>query len=607
MGQGLTLTWLQPKLRHKGFILVIIPLIFEVFFICVLGGLLFKVEQEALSMERSRNLILETESLQRQFVEMGTAVAGYSLSKNPMFGSQFSESKSKILDKIGMLRDLVKDDPDATVVVDEIEKVVHGEIKHLEEMLDEIERDASQKNQFENIQESFVQLTKLFENVVKRQRNLVRGGPDTENFLRTLVEGWLLVGVFANVLIAVGLVVYFNSSTSRRLNVLMDNSSRLSRQEELLPSPGGHDEFAELDNIFRTMAVTLADAIRKERAIVDNAVDVICSIDRNLQFLAVNPACEAQWGYQASELSGRKLEDLVMENVLEVCRIFKEVIETKTNQSVEIKIRSRQNKSVDTLWTLQWSDAENQLFCVSHDITERKLADQIRKDVVAMVSHDLRTPLSSILASVESLTGGSRGEISEKVERELNKMGTSASRMVRLINDFLDLEKLQSGRVELTIERRIFGDLVTSSVQAIKDLAELKKINFKEVGTDVDLKVDGDRIVQVMVNLLGNATKFSPEGGLITIAATRDRGEVEISVTDQGPGIEQEQQAAIFENFTQLDIGFLPGSSGLGLSICRNLVELHGGTIGVRSKPGAGSTFWFRIPQNIDGAGPPPT
>ncbi len=607
MGQGRTLAWLQPKLRHKGLILVVIPLIFEVFFICVLGGLLFKVEQEARNMERSRNLILETESLQRQFVEMGTAVAGYSLSRNPMFGSQFSESKSKMLDKIGVLRDLVKDDPDATVVVDEINKVVLAEIKHLEEMLDEIERDASQKNQFENIQESFVQLTKLFDDVVKRQRSLVRGGPDTENFLRSMVESWLLIGVLANVLIAVGLVVYFNSGTTRRLNVLMENSSRLSRQEELLPSPGGHDEFADLDSVFRTMAVTLEDAIRRERAIVANAVDVICSIDRNLQFTAVNPASENQWGYQASELTGRKLEDIVMENADDVRRIFNESIETKTNQSIEIKIRSKQNKSVDTLWTLQWSDAESQLFCVSHDITERKLADQIRKDVVAMVSHDLRTPLSSILASLETLTDGSRGQIAEKVERELNKMGTSASRMVRLINDFLDLEKLQSGRVELTIEKHAFGDLVTSSIQAIKDLAELKQIKFKEVGADVDLFVDGDRIVQVMVNLLGNATKFSPEGGLITIAATRDKGEVEISVTDQGPGIEPDQQAAIFENFTQLDVGVLPGSSGLGLSICRNLVELHGGTIGVRSKPGFGSNFWFRVPQNNGGTGPPTT
>lgn len=598
MGQGRKRAWLKPKLWHKGFILVIIPLIFEVFFICVLGGLLFKVELEARTMERSRHLILETESLQRQFVEMGTAVAGYSLSKNPMFASQFSESKSKMLTQIGLLRDLVKDDPDASVVVDEIERVVHSEIKHLEGMLDEIERDASQKNQFENIQASFVQLTKLFEDVVKRQRSLVRGGPDTENFLRSLVEGWLVIGILVNLLIAVGLVIYFNSGTARRLNVLMDNSSRLSRQEELLPSPGGYDEFAELDRVFRTMAEALADAIRKERAIVANAVDVICSVDRNLQFSAVNPASETQWGYNESELSGRKIEEIVFENAAEVDRVFKEAIETKTNQSIEIRIRSKNNKPVDTLWTLQWSDAESQLFCVSHDITERKVADRIRKDVVAMVSHDLRSPLSSILAGIEILTAGTKGELGDKVKRELDKMGSSASRMVRLINDFLDLEKLQSGRVDLTIKRTKFEEIVSSSIQSIKDLAELKKIKFKEIGTNIELFVDGDRIVQVLVNLLGNATKFSPQGGLITIAATRDKGDVEISVTDQGPGIEADQQAAIFENFTQLDIGVLPGSSGLGLSICRNLVELHGGSIGVRSKPGAGSTFWFRLPQN---------
>jgi PAS domain S-box-containing protein len=589
--------WWQPNLFVKGLILVLIPLGFAFFFIGVLWILLSQVETEARTIERSRNLILETESLQRQFVEMGTAVAGYTLSKNPMFGSQFSESKSKVLMQVGVLRDLVRDDPQATEVVTKIGNVVQIEVAHLDKMLDEIDSDTARTNQFGTIQTSLVQLSNLFEDVVKRQRNLVRGGPETEKLMRAHVELWIVSGLIVYVVIASALLIFFNAGIARRLKVLTDNSFRLSRQQELLPAPGGHDEISELDKVFRQMAVALADATHRERAIVENAVDVICSVDAGLKFSAVNPASEIQWGYTENDLSGRRLVDIVFDNSDEVTKVFREAIETKRNQSIEIRIRSRTNRPVDTLWTVQWSDAENQLFCVSHDITERKLADQIRRDVVAMVSHDLRSPLSSIMVGVDILRSGAKGEVSGKVEHELEKIGGSASRMVRLINDFLDLEKLQSGKIELKIETTNLDVLVTNSVQAIRALAEMKNISFKEISTDIDLLADGDRVMQVLINLLGNATKFSPDGGTITIKAEVLSNEVEISITDQGPGIEPEQQSAIFENFTQLDIGVLPGSSGLGLSICKNLVELHGGIIGVRSKPGEGSSFWFRLPK----------
>jgi len=598
LGQQRKRAWLKPKLWHQGLIIVTVPFLFALFFVGTLGYLLLQLEVEARNMERSRNLILETENLQRQFVEMGTAVAGYSLSKNPMFGSQFSESKAKVFTQIGLLKDLVKTDPEASAVVDKISNVVQGEVKHLEVMLDEIDRDTGGRNQFERIQKSFVQLSNLFEDVVKRQRSLVRGGPETETYFRTLVEGWLYGGLVAFALIAGGLVAYFNAGTAKRLNVLMDNTQRLTAQQELLPPPGGRDEIAELDQVFRMMAVELANAARKERAIVQNAVDVICSVDSGLKFSAVNPAAETQWGYSEFDLYGRRVVDIIFENADEITKTFREAIETKKNVAIEIRIRSKSQRPVDTLWTLQWSDSENQLFCVSHDITERKLADQIRRDVVAMVSHDLRSPLTSILVGIDLLKAGAKGRIEEKVEHELDKMEGSASRMVRLINDFLDLEKLQSGKIELKIQNTSLDVIVTNSVQAIKSLAEVKNITFEEVGTDIDIVADGDRIIQVLVNLLGNAIKFSPPNGIITIAAAKNKGDVEIFVSDQGPGIEPAQQAAIFENFTQLDIGVMPGSTGLGLSICKNLVEHHGGTIGIRSTPGSGSTFWFRLPQN---------
>lgn len=590
--------WAPTKLSTKAWILVLIPLVFELAFVSVLCFLLLQVETEARSVERSRNLIMETENLRRLFVEAGTSAAGYSISKNPNLTLRFKQSKSKLLVQLGLLRDQVSGDPEAIAEVTKIGNLVQNEIVHTDRMFEEINRNTVRdKNHFEKIEGSYIQLANLFDEAIKHQRSIATVGPSTESKLRERVTIWLGIGLAINVLLAAGLVMFFNAGTTRRLNVLMDNTSRLTRHQELLPSVGGRDEIAKLDRVFHSMAEALANAARRERAVVHNAYDVICSIDRDLKFSAVNPASERQWGYSENELMGRRVVDIIFSDSEEITKSFRDTIDSKGNQTTEIRIRSKSNRPVDTLWTLRWSDSEKQLFCVAHDITERKRADQIRKDVVAMVSHDLRSPLTSILVGIDFLKSGASGTIAERVDQELDKMAGGASRMVRLINDFLDLEKLQSGKIELKPSRTNLDVLVNNSVQAIRSLAEVKDIEFREVDTDIDLIVDGDRIMQVLINLLSNATKFSPKGGVITIAAAKVGDNVEISVSDQGIGIEPADQAAIFETFTQLESGVMPNSSGLGLAICRNLVELHGGTIGVRSEPGHGSTFWFTVPQ----------
>lgn len=590
-------SWIPTRLSTKAWILVVIPLAFEIAFVSVLSFLLFQVETEARNMERSRNLIMEMENLQRLFVEAGTSAAGYSLSKNPDLSARFYHSKSKVIIQMGLLKDLVRNDPELSTEVTTIGNMLQNELVQLDKIFGQIDRDTGGSKSFESIQGSYIQLANLFEDAVKRQRMLIKDGPSTESKLSESVTICLLIGLGFNVSLAVVLVAFFNAGTTKRLAVLMDNTSRLSRQQELLPSVGGRDEIAKLDRVFHSMSEALANAARRERAVVYNAFDVICSIDRDLKFSAVNPASERQWGYSENELRGRRVVDIIFTDTEEVTKSFRDSIDDKSTRAIEIRIRAKNQRPVDTLWTLRWSDSEKQLVCVSHDITERKRADQIRKDVVAMVSHDLRSPLTSILVGIDFLKSGASGTISKPVDRELDKMAGGASRMVRLINDFLDLEKLQSGKIELKPARTNLDVLVNNSVQGIQSLAAVKEIEFREVDTDIDLIVDGDRIMQVLINLLSNATKFSPRGGVITIAAAKFGNNIEISVTDQGPGIEPAHQAAIFETFTQLENGVMPNSSGLGLAICRNLVELHGGTIGVRSEVGKGSTFWFQIPQ----------
>ncbi len=580
--------------------LALLPLLFELIFVSVLSFLLLEAEREAQAIERSRNLTMETETLQRLCLEMGTAVAGYSLTKNPMSARQFSESKDKVLIQLGLLGDLVDDDNVAKSAVADISEVVQNEVAHLQILLDEIDGDTVLKpTQFESINANFVKLANQFSEMIRQQRNMLKGAPEEESRLRKIVEQWIFAGIAINIVMAFGLAAYVNLSATRRLNLVMENAERLSRAEALLPPLAGRDEIAKLDKIFRNMAEVVGEATRKERAIFENASDVICTLDEDLKFSAVNGASTPQWGYDSSELIGRRLVDIVFENPSAVVDFFKQSIACLNDRSIEIRIRTKTNTSIDTLWNIRWSDAENQFFCVARDISERNRLDQLRRDLVAMVSHDLRSPLTAIIASLEHIRSGARGAVNSPLMSDLKRIEDSSSRMVRLVNDFLDLEKLEAGKLELSCARTNLDVLVGSAVESVRSLAELNEVTIQDQDTDVDLLVDGDRIVQVLVNLLSNAIKFSPRGGLIVLSAeTNDLG-IEICVTDQGPGISEDKQAIIFDRYIQLDGSSSSPGTGLGLSICKYFVELHCGTIGVRSVIGQGSTFWVRLPKSV--------
>ncbi len=586
------------QIWQKVLILVAVPLGVEILFISVLSFLLLQVEQEARVIERSRNLVLETENLQRLFFEAGTAIAGFNTSQNPLFTAELGEVKTKILIQLGLLADLAGQDESRRALMTKISNLVQTELREMQQMYDRIDRDdALVQVPYRKLQANAVAFSNLLDELVQSERTILKDAPASESRLRALVDQWLAMGVGMNVLIAVGLVLYFNASTTRRLKVLMDNTKRLSRDEELLPPPGGYDEIAKLDTVFREMADALAEATRKERAVVDNAVDVICSVDKNYKFIAVNPACEKQWGYSRKELTGRRVEDILFSKGEQSISNFQKAIEGKQNHVFELVVINQAGRPVDTVWSVQWSESDKRLFCVIHDITELRRVEQLRRDVVAMVSHDLRSPLTSIQVSIDILENGVKGSLPFEAASELRKMGGSTSRMVRLINDFLDLEKLQSGKLELKKKKINLDVLVSNSVDAIRSLAESKNLTISEDNTDIDIIADGDRVIQVIINLLSNAIKFSPPRSEIKIDADIVDGGVLVKITDQGPGIELGKQQIIFESFEQLEDAAKVGSSGLGLSICKNLVELHGGSIGVTSVPGKGSTFWFILPD----------
>jgi signal transduction histidine kinase len=223
-----------------------------------------------------------------------------------------------------------------------------------------------------------------------------------------------------------------------------------------------------------------------------------------------------------------------------------------------------------------------------------------KRQLISIVSHELRTPLLSISSTLELLESGAMGDLSAKALSRLKMAQEEAERLIRLINDLLDIEKMEAGKFILDLSEVKVADLIESSLAAVASLAEMKQIALDRPATDFSWRVDRDRLCQVLVNLLSNAIKFSPEGETVKIEVLKEDLQLIFRISDQGRGIPEELAQKIFDRFVQVEKSDASerGGTGLGLAIARAIVEQHGGKIGVDSQPGAGSTFWFRLPAD---------
>lgn len=222
---------------------------------------------------------------------------------------------------------------------------------------------------------------------------------------------------------------------------------------------------------------------------------------------------------------------------------------------------------------------------------------KLKSEFLAMVSHEFRTPLTSIITFTELLLGGAAGRLNAEQNEYLSDVLESSGRLLQMINDLLDMTRLEAGKVRLFREALNATDLIRQAEQTIRPLAERSRLTVRtEIAGDLPLvHADSLRITQVLLNLLGNAIKFTPPGGMITVSARTVGKFVLVAVADTGIGIAPEEQGEVFDAFRQSGRE-RPEGSGLGLALARSFVELHGGRIWFNSEPGVGTTFWFTLP-----------
>jgi|GEM_PF-1735913 len=373
-------------------------------------------------------------------------------------------------------------------------------------------------------------------------------------------------------------------------------------------------------------------------AIVESSGDAIIGIDLDHRITSWNLGAAVIYGYRAEEAIGHPIASLLF--LSEDPSADWDTLATQTHTYRQVQHCRKDGKTIDVFVTLSpIKDAAGVVTgysLIAKDVSDRAAIERIKDEFISIVSHELRTPLTSIRASLGLLLTNKLGTLEEKGRRMLEIAVSNSDRLIRLVSDILDLERLESRQVSLSLTVQDFGELMLQAVESVQSMADKAEVELLVVPLSVQVKADGDRMLQVLTNLLSNAIKFSEAHSLVSLTAQvqflslpmlsgtpdyRSRsvsaGEssvplpplegshdvrfaryLRVQVKDQGRGVPPEMLETIFDRFQQVDASDSrqKGGTGLGLAICRSIVQQHGGSIWVENNPDRGCTFTFTVP-----------
>jgi two-component system, NtrC family, sensor histidine kinase KinB len=452
-----------------------------------------------------------------------------------------------------------------------------------------------------------------------RLRNLNEGtmyeaSVRAENVAARAIWSTALVAASA-LIVALIFSMFLAERIVRPIRRFMEASRKISSGDYAVQVPvETRDELGRLAGEFNRMAAQLShyhemniEQIIAEKnkgdAILASIEDGLVVLDTRFSVTGINPAARRILGLGLTEPSTLSCEDIFPDGG--VCGLIRQTVETGRPPSVSDEQR---------IITLSWGEHSRHylvsitairgrnrdlsgIVLLLKDVTRLKEVERLKSEFVMAASHELRTPLTSISMSVDLLLERTARDLGEKDRMLLQAAHEEAHRMKALVDDLLDLSKIEAGRIDLEFESVPIATLFDHAQAVFKGQAMMQEVDLS-VQLDEDMpriRADANKITWVLTNLIANALRYAGKGGHIELAARKVGSQIHLSVRDDGPGIPVEYQSKIFQKFVQVK-GRAAGGSGLGLAICKEIVRAHGGSIWVESVPGQGSTFIFTLP-----------
>lgn len=315
---------------------------------------------------------------------------------------------------------------------------------------------------------------------------------------------------------------------------------------------------------------------------------------------SASPACLNFFGCTYSDLHARNVRDLFVFDesaAQDLCCLV-------SDQARDVMARRRDGSQFPaSIRVGSFAGTSPGLLIVVEDVTAKHELEQMKQEFLSMMTHDLRTPLTSIKCFLELIVEGVYETRPDELKRRSKSIGNDTGRLINMITSMISLHKLESGRLQLSVELVEVSSVINQSVESVLSYAESRSVSLDVRYPPQEMLVSADEnyTVQVLVNLLSNAIKFSSKGGTVTVLADANNEFVRLMVSDKGRGIPKEFQSRLFNRFEQarLSDSRVEGGSGLGLAISKAIVEEQGGTIGVESEPGQGCNFWFTMRREL--------
>lgn len=498
---------MQLKIKHKGLVLVAVPLVFELIFIGALTHALISADNAASLARHSEKILRQLEVIDNSFGKLATTSMLYGFTRSEKKYNEYRSLRNDQGSELDAFQQLLSDDKPQQGNFDNLKHELTDSFAEIDNVVETLHSSAwftalgtlhipsVRKELSERMQRILAASSVIAELEHERNRKYTSG----EKSARQAVGAWLIVAVVGNIAVCLALAMFFGRDITDRLATIVDNTFRLRARKDLRRRLSGNDEIAHLDKVFHEMSDEL----------------------------------------QATELKRQQL-------------------------------------------------------------------DALKRDFANMVSHDLRSPLMASRAFLENLSDGLYGKLTTDGQTTAENMILNLDRLLDLVNGLLNLEKMEDPNTEMHLQSEPVGELLHFVITPLQLLADGKQVRLSiaEVSGEVCIMADRNRIAQVLQNLVSNAIAFSPAGATVQVSCRAQDNYIEFRVQDEGTGIPEEQQQEIFDRFKQVESGdkVKAGGFGLGLAICRAIVEQHQGTIGVESQPGKGSTFWFRI-SSAEGSG----
>jgi len=590
---------------QKGMILILVPLVLEFTVLGFLAKALLDADQKLTQIDHSRQAVLGLVDFANSAELAVCSAMSYDEGQTNQLPALDKLSSLITPDRLGDLNQ--NSDPELNGTFQSLKTLVE-KLRDFDRIIRPVFEKQAANPEFRyylpkpELISALVAFRRFFHQVVQIESLVLGTEPEKLRGLRLQLIYCLISVVLLSLTVSLMLSWFFTSDITNRLRRIANNAICLSTGKPLPIPEGGNDEIAQLENILYHSSAELMQLRRKEFVILDNAADVICSLDENLTFVDVSAAVTMVWNRPKEALLGQSLMTVLEEtHADDTATAFRQIADRLGSGEVENRVRCASGFVKDSLWKVSWSATDRRFFCVVHDVTELRAIEKLKHQFLQIVCHDLRSPLMSIGIDVNLLIADKNLEShADDIEGELSKLSVNLGYLNSLVSEFLELEQLESRTVSMEMMVVSASDLCVVAKESLETLATRTQIQIELPEGDGLIWGNEKALIQAVTKLLANAIDVSPPTAKVQIRISVNNHLVRIKVTDQSQQIPREKREFVFEKL-RLPAHEGPGRKGmeLGLVIVKNIASSHGGSVGVESEPSGGTSLWIELPEYL--------